>query len=110
MIKSECLWCGIEISSELKAISSLKIKWLRKDVLKSAVKMLPNLREIHYEKFCDHLDFDDDLDEDTYANDEAESDDEFGEIKDLNAYYELIKSSHKNINKNVRISQKAIRN
>lgn len=89
---------------------SLKIKWLRKDVLKSAVKMLPNLREIHYEKFYDHVESDDDEDEDLYADDESESGDEYEEIKDLNAYYELIKKSHKNINTNVRLSKRTVRN
>lgn len=91
-------------------LTSLKIKWLRKDVLKSAVKMLPNLREIHYEKFYDPVESDDDEDEDLYANDESESGDEFEAIKDLKAYYELIKKSHKNINKNVQLSKRTIRN
>lgn len=91
-------------------LTLLKIKWLRKDVLKSAVKMLPNLQEIHYEKFYDHLESDDDEDEDLYANDESESGDEFEEIKDLQSYYELIKKSHKNINKNVQMFRRPIRN
>lgn len=91
-------------------LTLLKIKWLRKDVLKSAVKMLPNLQELHYENFYDHMESDDDEDEDLYANDESDSGDEFEEIKDLKAYYELIKKSDENINKNVQISRRTIRN
>lgn len=91
----------------LNDLISLEIKWLRKDVLKSAIRMLPKLKEIHYEKFYDLSEQDDD--DDLYANDESESGDEFGEVKDLEAYYKLISELSVNVNKNVKISRKVVK-
>lgn len=89
-------------------LTILKFKWLRKDVLKSAIKMLPKLQEIHYEKFFNPSDSDDDKDDGD--QDELESADEFDEVTDLAAYYNLIKTSRHKINKDVILLKKAVRN